>query len=89
MGPVNPIASKGYTYIFTAKCDLSKYAIALPLFDCTAIEMAHALVHGLILKFGFPKIVVSDNGSEFYSATMKGVTKLLKIKMPLTTPNHP
>lgn len=89
VGPINPISSENYRYIFTANCDLSKYAIAVPLEDCTAIETARALIHGLILRFGIPKIIVSDNGSNFIAETMKEVTKILKIKKLLTTPYHP
>lgn len=89
VGPINPISEEGYRYIFTANCDLSKYAIAVPLIDCTAIETARALVHGVVLRFGIPKIVISDNGSNFIANTMKEVSKLLKIKRLLTTPYHP
>lgn len=89
VGPINPISSEGFRYIFTANCDLSKYSIGVPLFDCSALETARALVHGLILRFGIPKIVVSDNGSNFIAETMKEVMKLLKIKKILTTPYHP
>lgn len=46
-------------------------------------------MHGVILRFGIPKIVVSDIGSNFIADTMKEVTKLLKIKKLLTTPYHP
>lgn len=89
VGPVNPVSSEGYKYIFTANCDLSKFAIAVPIEDCTALETARALVHGLLLRFGIPKIIISDNGTNFIADTMKEVTKLLKIKKLLTTPYHP
>lgn len=89
VGPINPMGSKGNTYIFTCNCDLTKYAVAIPIKDSTALSTAKAFMHGVILKHGFPKEIVSDNGTNFVSETLKEITKLLRIKKILTTPYHP
>lgn len=68
---------------------ITKYAIAIPIRDCSALTTAKAFVHNIILKFGFPEEIVTDNGTNFISQTMNEVTKLFRIKKTLTTPYHP
>lgn len=80
VGPISPMGSKGNFYVFTCNCDLTKYAIAVPMKDCSALTTAKAFVHGVILKYGFPKEIVSDNGSNFVTELLKEVTKLLRVK---------
>lgn len=89
VGPISPMGSKGNLYVFTCSCDLTKYAIAVPMRDCSALTTAKAFVHGFVLKYGFPTEIVSDNGTNFVSELLKEVTKLLKVKHILTTPYHP
>lgn len=76
-------------YILTCNCDLTKFAIAVAIGDASALTTAQAFVHHMVLKYGIPKMVTSDNGTNFISDTMKQVAKLLKIKRILTTPYHP
>lgn len=89
VGPISPTSTEGHNYIFTCSCDLTKYAIAVPTFDCTALTAARNLVNHVFLKYNIPKQVVSDNGSAFTSELFKEITKLLKVKRILTTPYHP
>lgn len=89
VGPITPISIDGHKYILTCNCDLTKFAIAVPISEASALTTAKAFVHQVILKYGIPKVVVSDNGSNFISDTMKQVSKLLKMKRILTTPYHP
>lgn len=89
VGPITPTSIDNYKYILTCNCDLTKFAIATPIYDASALTTAQAFVHHVILKYGIPKMVVSDNGTNFISDTMKQVSKLLKMKRVLTTPYHP
>lgn len=57
--------------------------------DATAISTAKAFVHGVLLKYGLAEEIVSDNGPNFISETIKEVNKLLKIKNIFTTPYRP
>lgn len=89
VGPINPMSPEGHLYIFTCSCDLTKFAVAIPVKDCTAITTARVLVENICLQYGIPKEIVSDNGSAFISDVYKEITKLLKIKVILTAPYHP
>lgn len=89
VGPITPMSSEGNNYIFSCNCELSKYAIASPMRDCSALTTAKAFIHETILKFVFPEEIVTGNGTNFISQTMVEVSKILKIKKTLTTPYHP
>lgn len=89
VGPINPVSIHGNSYIFTCNDSLSKYAIAVALPDTTAISTAKALVHHVILKYGISEEIVSDNGSNFISDTLREVNKLLKIRRTFTTAYRP
>jgi len=69
----------------TATCNLTKYAVAIPTHDCTALTT----VDNIFLKFNIPTKLTSYNGTSFIAETIKEVTKLLKIKKICTTPYHP
>lgn len=49
VGPISPISSNGNRYIFTAICDLTKYLIAIPTKDCTALTTAECLIENIFL----------------------------------------
>lgn len=89
VGPITPQSVDGYNYILTAVCDLTKFAIAVPLKNADAISTANSFVNEIVLKYGFVKTIVSDLGSNFISSTMKEVTKLLHTKQKFTTSYHP
>lgn len=89
VGPINPVSERGNVYILTCNCALTKYAVAVPMPDTTALTTAKWLVHAVFLKLGLPEIIVTDNGTNFISETMKEVNKLFKIKKIFTTPYHP
>lgn len=89
VGEIFPHSPENHNYIFTCIDDLTKWAIAVPIKDCTALTIAHAFVTNVVLKFGPPKILLSDNASYFASDLIAQVTKLLKIKKFFTTPYRP
>lgn len=89
VGPINPVSVNGNVYIFTCSCSLTKFAIGVPMQDTTALSTARALVHHVLLKYGISEEIVSDNGTNFISETLKEVNKLFKIKRTFSTPYRP
>lgn len=89
MGPINPPSMDGHKYIFTAICDLTKYMIAIPIRDCSAITTAECLLENLLLKYNFPSKIISDNASNFNSKVIKELLRMLQVKKNFTTPYHP
>lgn len=89
VGPINPPSADGHQYIFTAICDLTKYVVAVPTYDTTALTAARALVENVLLKFNMATKISSDNGPAFTAEIFKETAKLLKIKVINTTAYHP
>lgn len=89
IGEIFPHSEENHNYILTCIDDLTKWAIAVPIKGCTAITIAHALVTHVILKYGPPKILLSDNASYFSSELISQLTKVLRTKKFFTTPYRP
>lgn len=75
-------------YILTIQCELSKFIEAYPLKNKESISVARALVNNFILRFGIPKIIASDRGTEFTSSIITQVCKLLNIDNITSTAYH-
>lgn len=87
VGPL-PKDNNTYSYILTLQCELTKFTEAYPLHNKDAVSVARAFVDNFILRFGVPREIATDRGSEFICSTMKEVCELLKIKKLCSTAYH-
>lgn len=87
VGPLDRDES-GNCYILTLQCELTKYIEAYPLPNKETITVAKAFVNNFILRFGIPKSVATDRGTEFISQVMENVCRLLKIEKLTSTAYH-
>jgi hypothetical protein len=83
------MAETGIKYILTCQDNLSKYFIAIPLQNQTAEEVTNAFVKTIVLIYGIPTEIVTDQGSNFMSDVFKRICKLFKIEKICTTAYHP
>lgn len=74
-----PKDNNNYNYILTLQCELTKFTEAYPLQSKDAVSVARAFVDNFILRFGIPREIGTDRGSEFICSTMKKICQLLKI----------
>ena len=88
MGPLTESTS-GNKYILTFQDDLSKYLAAIPIPQQDAETVARAFVLNIVLKFGAPAQLITDQVSNFLSDLFKNVCRLLRIKKVQTTPFRP
>lgn len=88
VGPL-PGTTKGNSYILTIQDHLTKFSLAIPLKSITAIQVADALLKYFICIFGAPKIILTDQGTNFMSNLMKRFAKQFKIKQYRTTAFYP
>ncbi|XP_044755050.1 uncharacterized protein LOC123314004 [Coccinella septempunctata] len=79
VGPL-PRSRKGNCYLVVMQDRFSKWVEARPLRRATANGVYQALYEDVILKFGCPKTVVSDNGSQYDSRLFKGSLRDLGIR---------
>ena len=79
----------GNRYAITIQCDLSKYVILKPIPDKQAATLAKALVENLILVYGIPLLIKTDQGTEYKNETFTKISNLLQIKHNFSTAYHP
>jgi hypothetical protein len=65
-----PMTETNMKYILTCQDNL-KYFIAVPLQNQTADEITYAFVRNIILIYGIPTEIVTDQGSNFMSEIFK------------------
>jgi len=88
VGPLTE-TTLGNKYILTFQDDLSKYLVAVPIPQQDAETVAKAFVLNIVLKFGAPGQILTDQGSNFLSDLFKNVCRLLRIKKVQTTAFRP
>lgn len=88
VGPLN-LTENQSKYLLTFQCDLTKFSIAIPIPNQEAVTVAFEFVTKIICQHGIPKVLVTDNGSNFMSNVFKETCKLLRIKQISTTSYHP
>lgn len=87
VGPL-PRSKSGSTYLLTVMCASTRYPSAYPLRTITAKSVVKALTQ-FISIFGIPKILQSDQGSNFTSHLFSQVLKLLHIRHNKASAYHP
>ena len=88
VGPL-PVTKNGNRYILTFVDHFTRYCFAIPLPEQTAERVAYELVHKIILQYGAPQYLLSDQGTQFLSKVIQETCRLMKIKKLQTTAFHP
>jgi len=87
MGPL-PITENNYQYILTMQDLLTKYSVASPLQEATSLTIADAFTKEFICIYGAPRAILTDQGTNFWSALMRQLMKRFNIHFK-TTAYHP
>jgi hypothetical protein len=80
---------KGHGYVLCIGDLFSKYCVAVPLRDITAITVTEAVIANWVAYFGVPLELHSDKGSNYESEIFKGVCKVLGKEKTRTTTMNP
>ena len=88
LGPL-PITPRNNRYVLVVSDYFTKWTEAYALPDQTAATIAETLVSEFVSRFGVPRQIHSDQGTNFESKLMEEVCKLLNIEKTRTTPLHP
>jgi len=83
------ITSIGNKYILTFQDNLIKFSKAIPIPNQKAITVAKKFTTKIILEYGIPKEILTNQGTNFTSDMFKNVCKLLKINKVQTIAYHP
>lgn len=87
-GPL-PTSKEGYRWIFITEDIASRWTELFPLIEATAEHCATTLLDEIFLRYGIPRRLITDNGTQFISAIMQQLTHMLKINQILTPVYHP
>lgn len=80
---------RGYRYCLTMIDRFSRWPEAAPLKEISADAVATAFWSHWISRFGCPKIITTDQGSQFESALFKALANLIGTRHCRTTAYHP
>lgn len=93
VGPLEPstniLTGEEYKYILTIICQYSRYLEMFPITNQKAETIAQVIVNHIFTRYGTPKYLLTDLGTNFTSTILLQICALLKIKKVCTTPYHP
>lgn len=87
VGPL-PKSKTGHQYILTIMCTATRYPEAIPLRTIKAKSVVKEIIRFCSL-FGLPKVIQSDQGSNFTSKVFSQILRELGVKHQLASAYHP
>lgn len=84
-----PTSTKGNTFILVMMEYLSKWAVTVALPSVTTSQISQVLLYEVVLKYGTPSRLITDNGSNLVSDAMMMVCRRLGISRSRTSVEHP
>jgi hypothetical protein len=88
-GPIVPTSRRGNKYIISLTDVLSKFVITKAVRDCTATTAVDFLTNDVILKYGTPTCILTDNGTHFTAQVMNNLFQKLGVTHLYSTVYHP
>jgi len=87
VGPF-PVSTNGNTYILTYLDDFSKYMVCAAMPNGEATTAAKTFFNDMVSRFGVPRLLIRDNGTNFVSQLFEETCKLLGVDRLHTSPYH-
>ena len=84
-----PLTEKGNQYLLVCVDSFSRYTILVPLKDKSAKSVARALIDDVICRYSAPRVLLSDNGTEFNNTILQAVCESFHIKKCNIVPYSP
>jgi len=84
-----PATADGYKYLLVATDYFAKWLEVIPLCDAEAPTCMRALYDAIFSRFGLPRQLHSDQGSNFESKLVAELYSIAGINKTRTTPFHP
>ncbi|GFG29979.1 hypothetical protein Cfor_02829, partial [Coptotermes formosanus] len=83
------VMNKGNRYVITFQDEITKFVAALPIPNQEVKTVAGEFMRNVVLKFGTPDVILTDQGSNFLSGLFKRTGKLPRVKKLQTTAFYP
>ena len=88
IGPVT-MSNGQTTGILTMVDVVLRYGVACPVRNQKTKTAAEKFVTNWVCVYGFPRVIICDNGPAFASSVMKQAMEMLGVKMHFVLPYHP
>src|SRR3954466_10391160 len=89
IGEIKPTASNGHRFILVAIDYFTKWVEAASYANVTKQVITHFIKHNIISRYGIPKKIITDNGSNLNNKMMKELCESFKIKHHNSSPYRP
>jgi len=89
VGPISPPSSKGHRFILTITDYFSKWTEAIPLREVKTSDVMKFIKHHVVYRFGVPRRIVHDNGSQFISQAFQRFCNKFRIQSLSSTAYYP
>lgn len=86
-GPLSPPSDEGHRYILSVIDVATRYPEAVALKKIDTVTVAEEILR-ICTRMGFPKEILSDNGSQFTSEMMYEIYRLMNIEPVHCSPYH-
>ena len=83
------VTPRGFKYILVIVDRITKLTHAIPLRSKSALDIAKAFASHWVFKYGIPKTILTDNGSDIAGQFMTEFHQILGCKSLTTTTYHP
>ena len=87
-GPLPP-TTDGKTWVFIVEDVATKWVELFALERATAENCAQVLIDEIFLRYGTPRRMISDNGTQFVTAVMQQISYCMEITHSFTPVYHP
>jgi transposase InsO family protein len=81
--------TRGMQYILVFKDALTKWVELFALPNKTELAVAECLFDEILMRHGAPRVLISDQGTEFVNKVIDQIAIMLKIRRVTTSPYHP
>ena len=88
VGPVNP-PSRGYIWILVAIEYFTNWVEVVPLRKATGGAVANFIKENIIVRFGVPHRIISDNGTPFVNSEVRKMLEFYQVKHHRLSPHYP
>jgi len=89
MGPFPISTRRRNQYLLVIIDELSKWIELIPMKSAKAINVVEAVEDNIFCRYGTPKYIISDNGSQFVSKIVKKMCQDWRVVHRFTSPYHP
>ncbi len=84
-----PRSIQGSIYVLDCVDHFSRFTVLAPLPNKSATTVAHAIVSHFICPYTTPRVLLSDNGTEFKNQVLKEICTRINIQQTFITSHHP